>query len=81
MKSFVFFLAFLAAAVVAAAAPAPAQLLRSDLVTVEGEFVKLSDLFDGVASERAVLRAPAPGRRVSIEVAQLLDIARANNLV
>lgn len=80
MKSFVFFLAFLAAAVVAAAAPAPAQSLRTDLVAIEGEFVRLSDLFDGVANDRAVLRAPAPGRRVSIEVTQLLDIARANNL-
>ena len=80
MKSFVFFLAFLAAAVVAAASPAPAQSLRSDLVSIEGEFVKLSDLFDGVASDRPVLRAPAPGRRVSIEVTQLIDIARANNV-
>ncbi|MFM7343786.1 MAG: flagellar basal body P-ring formation chaperone FlgA [Tagaea sp.] len=80
MKSFVFFLAFLAAAVVAAASPAPAQSLRTDLVTIEGEFVRLSDLFDGVAADRAVLRAPAPGRRVSIEVTQLLDIARTNNV-
>lgn len=80
MKGFLFFLAFLAASVVAAAAPAPAQSLRTDLVAIEGEFVRLSDLFDGVANDRAVLRAPAPGRRVSIEVTQLLDIARANNL-
>jgi flagella basal body P-ring formation protein FlgA len=80
MKSFVFFIAFLAAAVVAAASPAPAQSLRSELGPIEGEFVRLSDLFDGVANDRAVLRAPAPGRRVSIEVTQLIDIARANNL-
>jgi flagellar basal body P-ring formation protein FlgA len=80
MKSFVFFLAFLAAAVVAAASPAPAQSLRSELVSIEGDLVRLSDLFDGVANDRAVLRAPAPGRRVSIEVTQLIDIARANNL-
>lgn len=80
MKSFVFFLAFLAASVVAAAAPAPAQSLRTDLVAIEGEFVRLSDLFDGVSNDKAVLRAPAPGRRVSIEVTQLVDIARANGV-
>lgn len=80
MKSFVFFLAFLAASIVAAAAPAPAQSLRTDVVTVEGDVVRLSDLFDGVASDRAVLRSPAPGRRVAVEVTQLVDIARANGI-
>jgi flagella basal body P-ring formation protein FlgA len=78
--------ALLLAAAVASFAPAAfapaahAQTLRSDLVVVEGDLVRLSDLFDGVNSDRAVLRAPAPGRRVAVEIAQLMDIARANNL-
>lgn len=78
--------ALLLAAAVASFAPAAfapaahAQTLRSDLVVVEGDLVRLSDLFDGVNSDRAVLRAPAPGRRVAVEIAQLMEIARANNL-
>ncbi len=76
-------IALLLAAAVASFALAPAahaQTLRSDLVVVEGDLVRLSDLFDGVNSDRAVLRAPAPGRRVAVEIAQLMEIARANNL-
>jgi flagella basal body P-ring formation protein FlgA len=80
MKSFALAIAFLAAAIVAAAAPAPAQSLRTDLVVVEGDLVKLSDLFEGVSNDRPVLRAPAPGRRISVEIQQLLEIARANAL-
>lgn len=80
MKTFVLFLTFLAASIVAAAAPAPAQSLRTDVVTVESDIVRLSDLFDGVSADRAVLRSPAPGRRISVEVTQLIDIARANGL-
>ncbi len=75
--------ALLLAAAVAGFALAPAahaQTLRSDLVVVEGDLVRLSDLFDGVNNDRAVLRAPAPGRRVAVEIAQLMEIARANNL-
>ena len=78
--------ALLLAAAVATFAPAAtapvahAQTLRSDLVVVEGDLVRLSDLFDGVNSDRAVLRAPAPGRRVAVEIAQLMEIARVNNL-
>lgn len=78
--------ALLLAAAVATLAPAAfaptahAQTLRSDLVVVEGDLVRLSDLFDGVNSDRAVLRAPAPGRRVAVEIAQLMEIARVNNL-
>ncbi|MBI3507949.1 MAG: flagellar basal body P-ring formation protein FlgA [Proteobacteria bacterium] len=80
MKPFVLLVAFIFAAIVAAATPAPAQSLRTDLVVVEGDLVKLSDLFEGVATDRAVLRAPAPGRRVSIEIQQLMEIARTNGL-
>jgi flagella basal body P-ring formation protein FlgA len=80
MKSFALAVAFLAAAIVASAAPAPAQSLRTDLVVVEGDLVKLSDLFEGVSVDRPVLRAPAPGRRISVEIQQLLEIARANAL-
>ena len=76
MKSFALAIAFLVAAIVAAASPAPAQSLRTDLVVVEGDLVKLSDLFEGVSSDRPVLRAPAPGRRISVEIQQLLEIAR-----
>ena len=64
----------------ALAASASAQTLRSDLVVVEGDIVRLSDIFDGANSDRPVLRAPAPGRRVAVEIQQLSDIARANNL-
>jgi flagella basal body P-ring formation protein FlgA len=80
MKSFALLLAFLFAAIVAAAAPAPAQSLRTDVVMVESDLVRLSDLFDGVSNDRPVLRAPAPGRRVSVEIQQLMEIARANGL-
>ncbi|MBL8832192.1 MAG: flagellar basal body P-ring formation protein FlgA [Rhodospirillales bacterium] len=80
MKIFAYFLVFLATAIVAAAAPAPAQSLRTDLVVVEGDLVKLSDLFEGVSNDRPVLRAPAPGRRVSVEIQQLMEIARSNGL-
>ncbi len=80
MKSFALLVAFIFAAIVAAASPAPAQSLRTDLVVVENDLVKLSDLFEGVANDRAVLRAPAPGRRLSVEIQQLMEIARANGL-
>ncbi|MBL8807297.1 MAG: flagellar basal body P-ring formation protein FlgA [Rhodospirillales bacterium] len=80
MKSFALLIVFLFAAIVAAATPAPAQSLRTDVVMVEGDLVRLSDIFDGVATDRPVLRAPAPGRRVSVEIQQLIEIARANGL-
>lgn len=80
MKSFALLVVFLFAAIVAAATPAPAQSLRTDVVMVEGDLVRLSDLFDGTTSDRPVLRAPAPGRRVSVEIQQLMEIARANGL-
>jgi flagella basal body P-ring formation protein FlgA len=80
MKSFALLLVFIVTAIVAAASPAPAQSLRTDVVVVEGDLVMLSDLFDGVANDRAVLRAPSPGRRASIEIQQLMSIARANGL-
>ncbi len=80
MKSFALLLAFLAAAIVAAATPAPAQSLRTDVVMVESDLVKLSDLFEGVTNDRPVLRAPAPGRRASVEIQQLMEIARANGV-
>ena len=80
MKSFTLLVAFIFAAIVAAASPAPAQSLRTDLVVVESDLVKLSDIFEGVANDRAVLRAPAPGRRLSVEIQQLMEIARANGL-
>jgi flagella basal body P-ring formation protein FlgA len=79
--------ALLLAAAVATFAPAAiapvahAQTLRSDLVVVEGDLVRLSDLFDGVNSDRAVLRAPAPGRRVAVEIAQLMEITRFDRVL
>jgi flagellar basal body P-ring formation protein FlgA len=70
----------LAAGLGVLAVSAHAQSLRTDLVVVEGDIVRLSDIFDGANNDRAVLRAPAPGRRVAVEIQQLTEIARANGI-
>nr|MCV4208026.1 flagellar basal body P-ring formation chaperone FlgA [Roseomonas sp. SXEYE001] len=65
------------------AAPAHADLaqLRPHAV-IEDAVIRLSDLFDnaGQNAGRAIGPAPAPGRRVVVEPAQLLAIARAHGL-
>lgn len=71
---------------VAAWVPCPAladlAVLRPHAV-VEEAVVRLSDLFDGAGANaaRVVGPAPAPGRRVVVEPAQLFAIARANGVV
>ncbi|MBP0446250.1 flagellar basal body P-ring formation protein FlgA [Roseomonas sp. SSH11] len=63
--------------------PARADLavLRPHAV-VEDAVIRLSDLFDGAGQNagRVVGPAPAPGRRVVVEPAQLLAIARAHRV-
>jgi flagella basal body P-ring formation protein FlgA len=75
-------LAFLFAAGFAGPAQADLALLRPHAV-VEDAVIRLSDLFDnaGQNAGRVVGPAPAPGRRVVVEPAQLLAIARANGVV
>jgi flagella basal body P-ring formation protein FlgA len=62
-------------------ARADLALLRPHAV-VEDAAIRLSDLFDnaGQNAGRVVGPAPAPGRRVVVEPAQLFAIARANGL-
>lgn len=67
----------LAAVPVAAflALPASAATLRP-FSQVEGATVRLSDLWDGVETDRALGPAPAPGARIVVEAPQLQAIAR-----
>ncbi len=60
---------------------ADAASLRSHTV-VHGDMVRLGDLFDdaGPKSETVVLRAPAPGRKMTIEGRWLRSLARAYRL-
>ncbi|MFC0388809.1 flagellar basal body P-ring formation chaperone FlgA [Muricoccus vinaceus] len=66
------------------AGPAWAELaVLRPLAVVEEAVIRLSDLFDeaGPNAGRVVGPAPAPGRRVVVEPAQLLAIARANGVM
>lgn len=60
---------------------ADAASLRSHTV-VHGDMVRLGDLFDdaGPKSETVVLRAPAPGRKMTVEGRWLRSLARAYRL-
>ncbi|MBP0492500.1 flagellar basal body P-ring formation chaperone FlgA [Roseomonas indoligenes] len=53
------------------------------LAVVEDSVIRLSDLFDGAGANegRVVGPAPAPGRRIVVESAQLLAIARGSGVV
>ncbi|WP_338663215.1 flagellar basal body P-ring formation chaperone FlgA [Pararoseomonas sp. SCSIO 73927] len=65
------------------AARAELAVLRPVAVAVvEDAVIRLSDLFDGAGANagRAVGPAPAPGRRIVVEAAQLLAIARASGV-
>ena len=55
--------------------PAGAATLRP-FTTVERPVVRLSDLWDGVAKDRDLGPAPAPGARILVEAPQLAAIAR-----
>lgn len=60
---------------------ADAASLRSHTV-VHGDMIRLGDLFDdaGPKSEAVVLRAPAPGRKMTVEGRWLRSLARAYRL-
>jgi flagella basal body P-ring formation protein FlgA len=78
MKLHVFLaLMFVIAALVGAVAPAPAASLRPSVV-VEGETVKLGDIFEdsGPKANQPVLYSPAPGRTVTLNSAWLAEVAR-----
>lgn len=55
--------------------PAGAATLRP-FTTLERPVVRLSDLWDGVAKDRDLGPAPAPGARIVVEAPQLAAIAR-----
>ncbi len=59
------------------AGSASAAALRSSII-VEGDVVRLGDIFEdaGAHADRAVLNAPAPGRRVTLDVNWLAEAAR-----
>ena len=59
----------------AASLPASAATLRGG-TALSGPQVRLSDLFDGVDSDRAIGPSPEPGGRIVVEAAQLGAIAR-----
>lgn len=69
--------ALAAAAIAAFTAGADAASLRSQVV-VDGEHVRLGDLFEnaGPRADVAVANAPAPGRRMVFEVQWLAQVAR-----
>lgn len=75
---------FLLAVLLLGATPALAQLLPAarPLAVVDSPVVRLGDLFEnaGPRAEQAIGAAPAPGRRMVLEVAQLAAIARLHGL-
>ncbi len=77
-------LAPIAAALLISASPLTADaagILRPN-VLVDSDVIKLGDLFDdaGTQADTPVARAPAPGRRVTVDSDWLMRIARANGL-
>lgn len=70
-------LLFAAALLAGIAGAADAANLRSQVV-VEGDVVRLGDLFEnpGPRAQVAVANAPAPGRRIVFEVQWLAEVAR-----
>lgn len=65
-----------------AAAAALAQPAPRPVALVEGETIRLADLFEGAGprAEAALGAAPAPGRRIVIEAPQLAAIARMHGI-
>ena len=61
------------------AAPSHAATLRSS-TTLSAREVRLSDLFDGVVSDRAIGPGPDTGGRIVVEAPQLAAIARQFNV-
>lgn len=66
----------------AALSGVPAMVALRRHVTVEGETVRLSDLFDGVPSEqdKPILRAPELGKTVTLDMAYLTRLAQTEGL-
>ena len=59
----------------AAILPADAATLKP-FSTLAGGTIHLSDLWDGVTTDKALAPAPAPGGRITVPAAQLAAIAR-----
>lgn len=78
MKSTVLILATTTAVLVGTSARVDAAALRSTVI-VESDIVRLGDIFEdaGPYADRAVLNAPAPGRRATLNVQWLMEAARA----
>jgi flagella basal body P-ring formation protein FlgA len=78
MTRFAWLLLVALAAAMLALGPANAAALRNHVV-VEGDTVLLGDLFDdaGPRSATPVAYAPAPGRKITLDVNWLADVARA----
>lgn len=76
LRSFLALL-FAVAALIGAAVPALAASLRPSVV-VEGETVKLGDIFEdaGPRANQPVLYSPAPGRTVTLNATWLAEVAR-----
>ena len=68
--------AALLAATLLATTPAIAATLRDGSTTLAEGSVRLSDLFDGIETDRVIGPAPEPGGRIVVEAAQLAAIAR-----
>ena len=62
--------------------PALADALLRPNIVVDGEMVKLGDLFDGAGDkfDLSVARAPAPGRRIVVDADWLQRVANMNGL-
>ncbi len=62
--------------------PAFAEVTLRSSVVVDGNVVKLGDLFDNVGDKAdvAVARAPAPGRRVTVDADWLRRVAAMNGI-
>lgn len=65
----------------AQAAPPPPAILRPHAL-LEGEVLRLSDLFEqaGPHAERVIAASPQPGRRMVLETQNLINIARQNGV-
>src|SRR5579875_1173793 len=67
--------AFLLATCLAAPLTAGAATLKP-FSTLPGPVVRLSDIWDGVSTDKPLGPAPAPGGRITVPAAQLAAIAR-----
>lgn len=76
------FLALLAGPAMAAGAAEPAPLTLRGAVSVEGDMIRIGDIFDnaGESADKAVAYAPAPGRRAIYDVYWLARVAKAMRL-